>query len=206
MEYLCMLPPSYDAALQRQAMDFQMKDRVCCFKCMKGLPEGNCRCKFVDERGKLAGVGSMIYFLPGEDQVVYQPCTVQGGNNRFGPHLCRFRIREIRGLPRRQVWVRCDEESCIGNYYFPYGLGIMGGSHRWVDIGQVTRLVKPFIPSVLARMRLLRRVRRAADDYDTLLHMLMDLYGLSTITSLSMTCREMNRDCTLRTLVQVYNP
>ena len=187
-------------------MGVQMKDRVCCFKCMRGRPEGNCRCKFVDECGKLAGIGSMIYFLPGEDQVVYQQCRVQRGNDRFGPHLCRFRIREILGLPRRQVWVRCEEETCIGNYYFPYGLGIMGGSHRWVDIGQVTRLVKPFIPSVLARMRLLRRIRRAADDYDTLLRMLMDLYGLSTIISLNMTCRDMNRDCTLWTLVQVHNP
>ena len=35
----------------------------------------------------------------------------------------------------------------------------MGGSPRWVDIGQVARLVEPFIPSVLARMRLLRRVK-----------------------------------------------
>ncbi len=197
----------YDLALMKQGQQYQEGDRVNCISCLMGRTSTPCCCRFVDARGKLAGRGSAIYFIPGAQSAPGGACRIQPLANL--PYLCpcRYRIRTIGAEPRnvpnpaRGVWIRCDVRACTGNAFFPYGIEIKGGSPLWVEIGKIAKLCQPYISSVMERLRMLCMMRQRNPAPQDLPGMLMNLYGIGALLNLLTTCRSMAHDCTLHTLM-----
>ena len=144
-------PMTYDLALLEQAEQLKGKDRVYCLGCLTGEAKLACRCKFVDKRGKLAGVGSSILFLRKGSSVPGARCRVQVKGAQY-QRPCQYVIKEISPSPCRQycphkgVWIKCINWPCSGNAFFPYGLGKMGGRMEWIEVKQVAGLCQPLFP------------------------------------------------------------
>ena len=203
----------YEQALMEQGERVKRRDRVHCLSCLTGKYQGACRCKFVDARGQLAGIGSSIYFIPTCPDTPGCLCRVQTYPRRrsepFYPRPCQFRIVEIGQAPRTNltsssgVHIRCNESVCRGNAFFPYGLGTKGGSPRWVSVVPIANLCQPFVQSILGQIRKLHEKRTCQVRSTDLDNMLLNIYGIRALCYLQCTCKGLAQECTLHMLVLV---
>ena len=193
-----------------QGRQYRQQGRVFCFRCLAGNARAQCRCKFVDKRGKLAGVGTPIYFLPTSVVVPGNRCGRDIGVSRAGgTSPCRFRIQTISPSPWTfihtggGVWVRCASGTCAGNACFPYGLGPQGGGLEWVNMKAIAFLCSPFVDSILQRILKLKMWRKKDYGEHDLLPLLLDLYGISAALNLRNTCYVLSKDTRLLELTHV---
>ena len=204
-------PIQYEQALIEQVEQFRRRDRVHCVGCLTGKTHLTCRCKYVDKRGKLAGIGSPIYFLPGSSATPGNRCRVSIGDDRFVTRPCQYRIRELipspwnGSRPHMGVWIRCDIPTCTAQACFPYGLGGWSGAVEWVEVRRVAHLVSPYMASVKRRIRMLDVIRTSGQTKTDILACLCDLYGIGSLLNLRNSCKDLARECSMRVLTQVRN-
>ena len=205
-------PLPYAQCLIQQGYQYRRRDRVYCVNCLRGQVGRPCRCKYVDLRGRLAGVGSPIYFLPDSPTAPGNCCRVNVGQDCFAIRPCQYRISEIipspwgKHKPHLCVWIRCDVATCACRACFPYGLGIRGGVSCWVAVKRIACLLRPFISSWRGRVRRLVGMRALAQATPDLEACLLDLYGISSLLHLRCTCKGLSLESSLRVITQVYNP
>ena len=202
------IPIPYEQALLEQGAQLMRRDRVHCLSCLIGSSHGVCRCKFVDVRGKLAGIGSSIYFIPRYSATPGCMCRVQSyprhRSEPLYPRPCQYRIEEIGPAPRNDqastsgVYIRCKERACPGNAFFPYGIGKRGGSPEWVNVRPIANLCQPFVKSIIRQVRKLHERRACNASPTDLCGMLLNIYGIRTLCCLRITCKGLEQECTLR--------
>ena len=201
------IPIPYEQALLEQGKQLMLRDRVHCLSCLIGSYQGACRCKFVDARGKVAGIGSSIYFIPRCPDTPGCLCRVQTyprhRSEPFYPRPCQFRIEEIGPAPRNNqastsgVHIRCKESACRGNAFFPYGMGKRGGSPQWVSVRPIANLCQPFVKSILGQVRKLHEKRTYQAFPTDLGSMLLNIYGIRALCYLQCACKGLAQECTL---------
>ena len=206
-------PLPYDCVLMTQARQYKRKDRVHCAACLMGETHGSCRCKFVDKRGLLTGVGASIYFFPDGPATPGNRCRASiRERDLFVTRPCQYRIRELNpspwngSYPCSTVWIRCAHQTCTGQACFPYGLGRQGRATEWVNVGRVADLLSPYMDSVRRRIRKLTILRARDQPRFDIPELLMDLYGIGSLLNLRNVCRDLAHESSMRVLLQVYNP